>query len=234
MAKNIIVKSFLIFVFASFLMLMGTQFIIPVMSGITGWETIIWWFIVAGIFVFLPLIVIAWLLLIKEGVWLTSGWWKNRLRFQKLSVVDLIWGIGGIFVIGLFSWLIMEGIKYFFGPTNNQPHFMSFEPLSSGRYYILLFWLPYWLLNIFGEEILWRGVLLPQMEKAIGKYAWLLNGLFWAIFHIAFGWQLLLTLIPILLILPYIVQKRKNTWLGIIIHAAINGPSFLAISFGLI
>lgn len=40
--------------------------------------------------------------------------------------------------------------------------------------------------------------------------------------------------IRFLLILPYVVQKTKNTWTGVLIHAIINGPSFLAISFGLL
>jgi len=77
-------------------------------------------------------------------------------------------------------------------------------------------------------------VILPRQEVSFGKYAWIVQAIGWGLFHIAFGWQLLITLLPILFILPYIVQKRKNSWIGVLIHAAINGPSFVAISFGLI
>jgi len=85
-----------------------------------------------------------------------------------------------------------------------------------------------------GEEILWRGVILPRQEKASGQKAWFFHGLFWSIFHISFGWQLLIIALPSLFILPYAVQHRKNSWIGVIIHAMINGPSFIAISFGLL
>ena len=31
---------------------------------------------------------------------------------------------------------------------------------------------------------------------------------------------------------PYVVQKTKNSWTGVVIHGVINGPSFIAIAFG--
>jgi membrane protease YdiL (CAAX protease family) len=109
---------------------------------------------------------------------------------------------------------------------------MSFEPLTSGRYWLLAVWFPYWIINIFGEEILWRGVMLPRQEAAFGKYTWIVHGSGWGLFHIAFGWQLLIILIPLIFIQSYVVQKTKNSWTGVIIHSGLNGPSFLAISFG--
>jgi hypothetical protein len=48
------------------------------------------------------------------------------------------------------------------------------------------------------------------------------------------GWQLILILIPIFFIQPYLVQKRKNTWIGVIIHAGLNGLGFLSVAFGLV
>lgn len=234
MRKILIHQSFLIFLFASILLYLGTSYLIPFFHEKTGLEIVICWFIVAGIGVFTPLLVIAYFIMKNERAFLQLNWWNNRLRFRTLTFGDWIWGVGGIVVIGLLSFLIMEGMEKLIGPFDSQPPFMSFDPLDSGRYYILLLWFPYWILNIMGEEILWRGVLLPRMEVTHRKYAWIINGTFWGMFHIAFGWQLLVTLIPILYIQSYIVQKRKNTWLGVLIHGAVNGPAFVAISFGLI
>ncbi len=84
-----------------------------------------------------------------------------------------------------------------------------------------------------GEEILWRGVMLPRQELVFGKYTWVIHGFGWLLFHAAFGWQLLITLIPIIFIQSFVVQKTKNSWTGVILHGTINGPSFIAISFGL-
>ncbi len=76
--------------------------------------------------------------------------------------------------------------------------------------------------------------MLPRQDIAFGKGTWILHGVGWGLFHIAFGWQLLITLLPILFIQSYVVQRRQNTWIGVIIHAGINGPGFLAIAFGMV
>jgi len=75
---------------------------------------------------------------------------------------------------------------------------MHFEPLTPERTWLLAIWLPFWVLNIMGEEILWRGVLLARQEQTFGRWAWLVNSGGWLLFHLAFGWQLLVVLLPIL------------------------------------
>ena len=110
---------------------------------------------------------------------------------------------------------------------------MAFEPLTSGRYWILAAWLPFFVLNIVGEEFLWRGVVLPRQEVAFGGKAWLVNGTLWLLFHAAFPWQVLLILVPITLIVPNIAQRRRNSWPGVVIHAGFGGMGFLALAFGL-
>lgn len=137
-------------------------------------------------------------------------------------------------LVGLISGLIMKRLELLIGKFDHSPAFMTFEPLTKGRYWLLLVWVPYWILNILGEEFLWRGVMLPRQEIAFGKYTWLIHGFGWGLFHIAFGWQLLITLIPLIFIQSYIVQRTKNSWIGVIMHGGLNGPSFIAICFGLI
>lgn len=228
------IPSILLFGLASVILYLETNYLIPYLTKISGTETIIWWFIVAAFGMFIPLLFIASCFLRNEGWLFKPGMWKDRLRFRKMNGGDWIWGIGGIIVIGVLSYIIMIVMERLTGPIDHQPPFMSFEPLNKGRYWILAIWLPYWLFNIMGEEILWRGVILPRQEVSFGKYAWLIQGFGWGFFHIAFGSQLLITLLPILFILPYIVQKRKNSWIGVFLHAGLNGPSFIAISLGII
>ncbi len=227
-------QSFSIYIPAALFLFIETKYLIPFLSDNTGQETVLFWFIVAGLGIFLPLVITAVLILKSEGYNFSKDTWSNRLRFKRMGTGDLLWSIGGIIIILIFSASIMEGLEYIIGNFDHSPPFMSFEPLTSGRYWLLIIWFPYWLLNILGEEILWRGVMLPRQETAFGKYAWLINALGWWLFHIAFGWQLMVTLAPIIFIQSYIVQKTGNTWTGVIIHGGINGPSFLAIAFGLI
>jgi membrane protease YdiL (CAAX protease family) len=226
--------SFAIYIPAAILMYVLTKFLIPYLSRTTGQETILFWFIVAGLGVFMPLIITGILILKSEGFRISKTTWRERLRFRKITKKDLIWSLVGLIAVGVCSGLTMKGLEFIIGEFDHSPAFMSFEPLSKGRYWLLAVWLPYWILNILGEEFIWRGVMLPRQEIAFGKYTWIIHGFGWGLFHIAFGWHLLITLIPIIFILSYIVQKTKNSWVGVIMHGGLNGPSFLAICFGLI
>jgi membrane protease YdiL (CAAX protease family) len=226
-------QSRVIFIIAAVALLLHTQLFIPWLSDAAGIEIIVSWFLCAGLGVFLPLLIAAWVLLEREGP-LRPSIWRERLRFRAMNREDWMWTLGGVLAIGTLSMVIMKLIEAFAGAVHTQPPFMRFEVLGPGRYWILLAWLPFWLLNIMGEEILWRGVMLPRMEEGIGSLAWLHHALGWTVFHVAFGWQLLLTLLPILFILPFIVQRRANSWIGVIIHAVLNGPAFVLIALGVI
>jgi len=227
-------QSFLIFGIAAILLYFETHFLIPFLSQKTGLEPILFWFLVAGLGLFLPMLILAYLLLKKEGVKINRRSWADRLRFRKMNPGDWTWSVGAVVVISLLSLGIIKIIEALIGAVHSTPPFMSFEPLTPDRFWILLVWLPYWFLNIMGEEILWRGVLLPRQEQAFGRMTWLLHGFAWGVFHLAFGWQFLVMLIPLLFIQSYVVQRRKNSWTGVFIHAVINGPSFIAIALGLL
>ncbi|MCD4793708.1 MAG: CPBP family intramembrane metalloprotease [Bacteroidales bacterium] len=229
-----LISSFAIYIPAALLMYFLTKYLIPYLSEITGLETILFWFIVAASGIFFPLIITAIMILKFEGLKISKNTWIQRLRFRKITKKDILWSIGGLILVGIISVIIMKGLELVIGKFDHSPAFMSFEPLTKGRYWLLLVWFPYWILNILGEEILWRGVMLPRQETAFGKYAWVIHGFGWGLFHIAFGWQLLITLIPLIFIQSYVVQRTKNSWTGVIMHGGLNGPSFIAISFGLV
>ncbi len=226
--------SFAIYIPAAILMYCLTKYLIPYLSRITGQETILFWFIVGGLGVFLPLIVTGILVLRSEGFNISKSTLSGRLRFRRLTWSDIFRTLSGLVLVGLLSALIMKGLELVIGEFDHSPAFMSFEPLTKGRYWLLLAWFPYWILNILGEEFLWRGVMLPRQEAAFGKYTWIIHGFGWGLFHVAFGWQLLITLVPLIFIQSYIVQRTKNSWTGVIMHGGLNGPSFIAICFGLI
>jgi membrane protease YdiL (CAAX protease family) len=77
-------------------------------------------------------------------------------------------------------------------------------------------------------------VILPRQEAALGRGAWVANAPGWLLFHLAFGWLLMVVLLSILIILPYAVQRRQNTWVGVVIHAVVNGPGFVAVALGVV
>jgi len=219
---------------AGLLLFVITQALIPALGRITAIEPVILWFLLGGLGVMTPLLLAALFLLHREGAFARPGVWTERLRFRPMMPADWLWTGGALAVsVGLMA-LLSVGARVFFGKADLQPSFMTLEPLAPGHYWILAAWIPFWILNIMGEEVAWRGVILPRQEASFGRRAWLVHGAGWLLFHLAFGWQLLVVLFPLVFILPYAVQRRQNSWVGVLIHAGINGPGFLAVAFGLV
>lgn len=218
---------------AALLLLVSTRVLIPFVASAADVEPVIAWFAAGGLCVFAPLVLAGFVILRRERQFTRTTLWA-RLRFRRLSRGDLVWATGAVVLIGILSAILHVALAAATGNADLQPAFMVLDPVGPGRYWILAAWLPFWLLNILGEEFLWRGVLLPRQEVAFGANAWYVNALGWFLFHLAFGWHLMVVLIPILFILPYVVQRRENASLGIVIHAAVNGPGFIAVAFGLV
>lgn len=70
-----------------------------------------------------------------------------------------------------------------------------------------------------GEELLFRGYLLPRMEAAFGHRSWLANGVLFALYHVHVPW-----VIPVVLVagtggLAYPSHRYRSAWIGIIVHS---------------
>jgi membrane protease YdiL (CAAX protease family) len=228
------VRTAAIFGVGSALLFAVTRWLIPRISEVLDVEPVIGWFIAAGSLVFAPLIAFGFWLLDREPRHTLSRSWGERLWLRPMSPADWAWCGAALAVIAVATLGIQSQLGAITGEAELSPGFMSMEPLQPDRYWILAAWLPFWVLNILGEEFLWRGVLLPRQEAALGDSAWLANAAGWLLFHLAFGPRLLITLVPIILILPFVVQKRRNTTIGIVLHALLNGPGFLAVALGMI
>lgn len=224
----------LLFGGAGILLFAVTYGLIPALSERTGVELVVLWFVGAGLGLFVPLIFATPILLRSEGGLERIRLWHDRLRFRPMDAADWTSAAGGLVAIGLLAAGSMIVLRSLFGDAHLHPSFMKMEPLAAGRYWILAAWLPFWIVNIMGEEILWRGVVLPRQEVAFGRWAWVVNGTAWLLFHLPFGPAIMFTLAPTTFLLPFIVQRRRNSWIGVLIHAGLNGPGFLAVAFGLV
>lgn len=215
------------------LLFLTTRVAVPALVAMTGAETVAMWFLAASVVLFGPLLVTAALLLSRERQTGTPGSWRARLWLRPMDGGDWLWALGGLAVVGVLTGGIAAALGAMTDRSLLQPSFMAFEPLSPGRYWILAAWLPFFALNIVGEEFVWRAFMLPRQEAAFGAGASLVNGVLWLLFHAAFPWQVLVTLVPITLVLPYIVQRRRSIWIGVVIHSAFGAAGFLALAFGL-
>jgi membrane protease YdiL (CAAX protease family) len=75
------------------------------------------------------------------------------------------------------------------------------------------------LLNtVLGEELLFRGLLLPRMRGVFGRADWLANGVLFAAYHLHMPWVIPTALLDALA-LSYPSRRYRSAWLGIIAHS---------------
>lgn len=89
------------------------------------------------------------------------------------------------------------------------------------------------LFNTFlGEEFLFRGVLLPRMEGAFGKWDWVANGVIFGFYHLHLPWNIPLSVLTGL-IYAFSAKRFQSTWFSIILHSG-RSLFFLFLILGLV
>jgi CAAX protease family protein len=72
--------------------------------------------------------------------------------------------------------------------------------------------------TVLGEELLFRGLLLPRMRGVFGRYDWVANGVLFACYHLHTPWVIPIALINILAI-SYPSRRYETAWMGILVHS---------------
>ena len=73
--------------------------------------------------------------------------------------------------------------------------------------------------TILGEELLFRGVLLPRMEGVFGRWSWVANNVLFALYHVHIPWVMPNAFLTGLLY-TYPAYRYRSTWMSIIVHSA--------------
>lgn len=204
-------------------MLATTRLLLPRLVE-AGWHPHLAWFAAAAP-VFGGMLVAVALVLAREGVPWTPHALATRLRVRALGRLDAVAIAIALTITGVATPLLLAcGLEA-------TPPFMHVGPLAPSDRGVLLWWIPFFVANIVGEELLWRGVLLPRQERTHGRRAWLTHGAGWALFHIAFGPSMILVTAPLMLAQSWACQRTGNTTVGLVIHGAVNGLGFLVLAF---
>jgi membrane protease YdiL (CAAX protease family) len=224
--------SLVLFGVPALLLWLATTQLLPILVA-RGWEPLVAWFLSGGV-VLAPLLAAALL-----GAWIALPEPSlpailKQLRVRRLSAEE--WRLAGLVLVLTIA--AMGGLQSFNASVwpglPPHPHFMAVKPLGAGQYYILALWLPFFALNIVGEELWWRGFIQPRQEPVFGRTTWLVQGFLHGLFHVSFGLGVMFVLWPVVFSIPWAVQRSRNTSVGIVIHAGVNGPGFLAVTLGLL
>jgi membrane protease YdiL (CAAX protease family) len=73
--------------------------------------------------------------------------------------------------------------------------------------------------TVLGEELLFRGLLLPRMQGVFGRWDWAANGALFAVYHLHTPWVIPWTLLDAF-ILSYPSKRYRSALIGIAVHSA--------------
>jgi membrane protease YdiL (CAAX protease family) len=81
--------------------------------------------------------------------------------------------------------------------------------------------------TVLGEELLFRGLLLPRMAGVFRKGDWVANGLMFGLYHLHQPWSILSSALDGIFLYAFPSRRFRSAWFGIIVH---SGQSvFLAV-----
>jgi uncharacterized protein len=68
--------------------------------------------------------------------------------------------------------------------------------------------------TVLGEELLFRGLLLPRMRGVFGRWDWVANGVLFTVYHLHVPWVMPATLVEGIFLEAYPVRRFQSAWMG--------------------
>jgi uncharacterized protein len=148
------------------------------------------------------------LLLRREGYKLTPASLRNRVNLHWPKD-GKAWGVAAaIFVLGMCMSMAMGPVNKVLAVTpgftvpewwgaagnptvaiNSAADVFPDINLSGNYFFVLFYFLIGLVFNIFGEEMYYRGYLLPRMHGVFGRYDWVANGILFTLKHFYQRWM---------------------------------------------
>ena len=215
---------------AYFFFLLSTLY--PFLAANVAWNPVLNWF-VTGYALFIPIFAYAVLAVRNEGHDTIPSILAG-LGIRPMCARDWKFALAGLAITFALTGLIFgasSALSDLFGvrEMSTEPWFVSLSPLQGAERLLLLVWLPMFFFNIVGEEILWRGYI---QRRITSRHGWLVCACLWWIFHLPFGPDLLIMLLPITIVVPYVFHRTQSTLACVFIHGVYNGPLFVVIALG--
>ena len=87
--------------------------------------------------------------------------------------------------------------------------------------------------TIIGEELLFRGVLLPKMRGVFGKRDWIANGVLFGLYHLHQPWTIVASIVDGTFLLALPSRRFRSAYMGIVVHSA-QTVFFIVVALGLV
>jgi membrane protease YdiL (CAAX protease family) len=158
---------------------------------------------------------------IKKRIWLNlpreprTGWPRKRL---------FVWVVPAIAanVLGGYLALRLDTAWTDWLPALREPSYAQFQGLADPQ-----FRGAWWLLGLavvslafnylLGEELLFRGVLLPRMAGVFGRWDWVANTVLFGLYHVHKIW-FWPSMIASSFGYAWAARRYRSFWMGVIVH----------------
>jgi uncharacterized protein len=158
---------------------------------------------------------------LKKRIWLNL---PRDPRTGKPRKVLFWWAIPAFAANGLgaylATWLDTAWTNWL--PFIHEPSYTNVQglvdPQFQGQWWILGLALTSMLFNyILGEELLFRGVLLPRMSGVFGRWDWVANTVLFGLYHVhkIWAWP---SMIASSFGIAWATKRYRSFWMGVIVH----------------
>ena len=175
--------------------------------------------------------------LIWQFVLVATLVWREQRTLRWSVLKDALWlrapraprtgrrgGRAWLVVLPLIVAFAAEGLLVLPGPASRDPG--AFLGSQAGHTLLAGSWGWFAIIatlavfnTVLGEELLFRGFLLPRMNGVFGRRDWLANGVLFAGYHLHMPWEIPTTLLDTF-ILAYPSKRYRSALIGIAVHSA--------------
>jgi membrane protease YdiL (CAAX protease family) len=165
--------------------------------------------------------------------------WHEQHTFRWSTVRDALWlssprspktgRVGGRLWLILIPLIVLFAIEELLpvvgAPTDRD--LAKFLDSDVGKNFMSGAWGWYGLMlvlflfnTVLGEELLFRGLLLPRMRRVFGRGDWVANGVLFTAYHLHMPWLMPGTLLIDTFAISYPARRYQSAWIGIAVHSA--------------
>jgi membrane protease YdiL (CAAX protease family) len=172
----------------------------------------------------IPMAVLAWVIAPLLGSLLGGG----DVAFIKALVLCILAGLIWQFVLtliltrreqGTLRWSRVRDALWLLSPRDPRSGRVGGQEFFRGAWGWFAVVVVLQIFNSFlGEELLFRGLLLPRMRGVFGRVDFVANGVLFAFYHLHTPWSIPASLADFIYF-SYPTRRWQSTWMAIIVHS---------------
>jgi membrane protease YdiL (CAAX protease family) len=153
------------------------------------------------------------------------------------------WVVPLLIAVALLQMIPLQDLWEAIFPFLDEPDKYSFQSLLDsderkealeGAWHVLALFIVLGVFNtILGEELLFRGILLPKMNGVFGRRDWVANGVLFGLYHLHQPWSIFSSIVEGVFLEAFPTKRFHSAWMGIIVHSG-QTVFITFIAFGLV